>query len=123
MIRIIGVQRESSPSREFVLLQNQGSLRINLRGHVILSEQAIDLGELSNHFHVFSDEALVPPGMYVMLCTGHGTPRWAKTKEGALIFYAFMNRDYTMWDNSEMPLHILSLQHTFVARKDAVVVG
>lgn len=121
MIRIIGVQRNDSPSKEFVLLQNQGSLRTNIRGHVVLSETAITDSDLSFAAHVFSDDVLVPAGMYVLLSTACGEPRWTKTKDGAMIYYAFMNRGGPVWDRSEGPVHVLNLQHTYVERGPALL--
>lgn len=120
MIRIVGVQRSESADREFVLLQNQGSLRINLRGHLILSDSAFEACDLSRTAHVFSDDAQVPPGMYVMLHTGLGENRWTKTKDGALVYYAFMGRDSAFWRRCDGPLHVLSTQHTFAERREAV---
>lgn len=121
MIRIVGVQRNDSPSKEFVLLQNQGSLRINLRGHLVLAEMAIEESDLSFAAHVFADEALIPPGMYVLLSTGSGEPRWTKTKDGAMLFYAFMNRERPVWDRAGGPLHVLSPHHTYTERGPALL--
>ncbi len=121
MIRIVGLQRNESAAQEFVLLQNQGSLRLNLRGHLVLSEVAIDEGDLTNAAHIFNDEALIPPGMYVLLFTGAGTPRWARTKDGALVYYAFMNRSQPVWERCTGPVHLLSTQHSFSERPPALL--
>jgi hypothetical protein len=117
VIRIVGVQRNESPDEEFVLLQNQGGLRINLRGHIILSEWGIDT-DLSDHAHVFRDEALIPSGAYVILYTGRGTPRWARTKDGAIVYYAYAGRETPIWDRSIGALHVLATQHTFTGRRE-----
>ena len=121
MIRIVGLQRNESAAQEFVLLQNQGSLRLNLRGHLVLSETAIDDGDLTRSSHIFNDEALIPPGMYVLLFTGSGTPRWARTKDGAMVYYTFMNRDQSVWERSSGPVHLLSTQHSFSERPPALL--
>jgi hypothetical protein len=121
VIRIVGVQRNESPGKEFVLLQNQGSLRVNLKGHIVASEGAIADSDLSFAAHAFSDETLVPPGMYVLLSTGIGEPRWTKTKDGAMLYYAFMNRTSPVWDRTEGPVHILSMQHSYVERGPALL--
>jgi len=121
VIRIVGLQRNESAKQEFVLLQNQGSLRMNLRGHLVISEAAIEQSDLSIGAHAFSDEALVPPGMYILLFTGHGSPRWTRTREGALVYYAFMNRDTSVWDRSAGPLHVLCPQHTYTERPPALL--
>jgi len=117
VIRIVGVQRNESPSQEFILLQNQGGLRTNVRGHVVLTETAIANSDLSFAAHIFADEALIPPGMYVLLSTGEGEPRWAKTKDGAMVYYAYMNRTQSVWQNSPGTLHVLSVQNTYSDRR------
>lgn len=121
MIRIVGVQRHESTSKEFILLQNQGGLRINLRGHLVVADSAVEMSDLSNYAHVFNDDVLVPPGMYVLLSTGVGEPRWTKTKEGAMLYYAYMNRQSPVWDRTLGAIHVLSMQHTYADRGPALL--
>jgi hypothetical protein len=121
VIRIVGVQRHELPQKEFVLLQNQGSLRINLKGHLVASESAIDTSDLSFAAHAISDDVLVPPGMYVLLSTGVGEPRWTKTKEGAMIYYTYMRRPGSVWDRTCGAVHLLNLQHSYVDRGPALL--
>ena len=116
MIRIVGVQRNECPDQEFVLFQNQGTLRESLRGHVVLSEEALDRADLMACSHVFREEEQVPSGMYVILYSGHGTPRWAKTKDNALVYFCYMGRDRSVWNDLLGPLHLLNRQHSFAAR-------
>ncbi len=121
MIRIVGIQRNEVPEQEFVLLQNQGSLRLNIRGHLVMSQSALEGADLASFAHAFSDEALIPPGMYVVLSTGVGEPRWTKTKEGQLVYYAYMGRRQAVWDRCSGPIHVLATQHTFAERVPAIV--
>ena len=121
MIRIVGLQRSESATQEFVLLQNQGSLRLSLRGHVVLSDSAIEDSNLSVAAHAFSDDALIPPGMFVLLFSGRGTPRWTRSKDGALVFYAFMNRDVAVWNWCLGPIHVLNTHHTYAERAPALL--
>lgn len=116
MIRIVGVQRNHCPDREFVLLQNQGGMRLNLRGHVVLSEAALNSGNLCREAHAFGDDTNVPPGCYVLLFSGEGNPRWARTKDGALVYYAYMNREAPVWESVAGPMHVLATQHTYTER-------
>lgn len=99
-----------------MLLQNQGSLRLNLRGHLVMSQSALEGAELASVAHVFSEEALIPPGVYVVLSTGVGEARWTKTKEGTLVYYAYMGRRHSVWDRCSGPIHILNTQHTYTER-------
>ncbi len=121
MIRIVGIQRNDRPEEEFVLFQNQGALREILRGHVVLSEMALENSQSLDLSHVFRDEELVPSGMYVILYTGHGKPRWARTKENALIYFTYMNRNESVWTNCPGPLHLLVKQHSYAARQPSLM--
>lgn len=121
MIRIIGVQRNAAPEQEFLLLQNQGGLRVKLRGHVVMSECALGDGNLSQYAHVFCDDVQVPAGMYVLLASGSGEPRWAKTRDGQMIYYCYMNRLSPVWEFCAGPVHILAPQHTYAERGPALL--
>lgn len=121
MIRIVGVQRNPVPEQEFLLLQNQGGLRVKLRGHVVMSDCAIEGNSLASHSHVFADDALIPAGMYVLLSTGFGESRWARTKDGQMIYYAYMGRSGPVWDECPGAIHLLAPQHTFVERGPALL--
>lgn len=121
MIRIVGVQRSAIPEKEFVLLQNQGSLRLKLRGHVLVSDACLEASDLALGSHAFSDEELIPAGMFVLLFSGCGTPKWAKTKENQLVYYAYMNKRGPVWENAPGAVHILSTHHTYTERPPALL--
>jgi hypothetical protein len=121
LIRIVGIQRNELPEQEFVLLQNQGGLRMNLRGHMVMSQSALEGAELASVAHVFSDDVLIPPGMYVVLSSAVGEPRWTKTKEGQLVYYSYMCRRLSVWDRCAGPVHVLCTQHTYAERSPAML--
>jgi len=121
MIRIVGIQRSPDPAAEFALLQNQGGLRLSLRGHAILREDALEAGDASRDMHFFTDEVIIPPGVYVLLHTGVGMPRWARSRDGALMYVAFMNREESAWHDCHGPIHVLATQHTFTERREALL--
>ncbi len=118
MIRIVGVQRSSSPQQEFVLLQNQGNLRVTRRVHLVVSDRALATGMVGPEAHVFADEARILAGMYVLLSTGAGEPRWATTKDGAMLYYTYMHRAGSVWNACPGPIHLLATQHTFCQRAE-----
>jgi hypothetical protein len=109
------------PEKEFILLQNQGALRSGLRGHVVMSEQAVNTSNLCDSAHAFNDEVLIPPGMYVLLYSGTGTPRWAKTKDGAMVYYTYMNRNEAVWEVAPGSLHVLNTHHTYADKPPALL--
>jgi hypothetical protein len=116
MLRIVGVQRNDNPEREFVLLQNQGSMRISLRGYVLMSEQAIESGSLYATSHVFQDDIQIMPSAYVLLFTGTGENRWTRTKEGCNVYQTYAGQDRAIWNRLEGALHIMHAHHIFVER-------
>lgn len=77
------------------------------------SEEAFENGDLNMGSHAFTDEALITPGMYIILFSGSGSPKWAKTKEGQPVYYAYMNRNGSVWDTTLGSIHILSKQHSY----------
>ncbi|MFN8219574.1 MAG: hypothetical protein U0S12_05515 [Fimbriimonadales bacterium] len=121
MLRIVGIQRADTPDREFVLLQNQGSMRVNLRAYVLMSEAAVATGSLYSTSHVFSDEVHIAPGMYVLLLSGCGESKWTRTKEGMHVYQTYMNQDRPVWSRLEGPLHIMHAHHTYVERTADVI--
>lgn len=116
MIRIVGLQRNSQVDREFVLLQNQGSMRINLRGHIVVSESAFLSGVVGEAFHSFTEDITVAPGQFIVLFSGFGENRWAKSKDGSIVYHAYMGRPQAVWEHAVLPLHTMGVQHTYQER-------
>ncbi len=116
MIRIVGIERNSDPNREFILLQNQGNMRQVLRGHAVVPDITCDQSIAQTLWHLFADEVHLVPGAFVMLRTGVGEPRWNQTRDGSRVYNAFMGRAQSVWEKVTGPIHVLSVQHTFVER-------
>jgi hypothetical protein len=121
VIRIVGVQRSESVEREFVLLQNQGSLRAALKGHMLVADEAMRTGDVLRGSHLFTDDVLVPAGMYVILISGAGTPRWGKTRDGAHVYHVYMNQTRPLWSRCDLPLHLLHTQHSYSERTEGLL--
>lgn len=107
--------------KEFLLLQNQGSLRAMLRGHVVMAERAILRGELWESAHVFQEEESIHPGLYALLSTGCGTPHWGKTKDGSHVYHVYAGRSESLWNACVGPIHVLNQCHSYVERVDTLV--
>ncbi|MDX2066349.1 MAG: hypothetical protein SFX74_11445 [Fimbriimonadaceae bacterium] len=116
MLRIMGIQRDCIANQEFVLIQNHSSLKIALRGHCIVSQGAMDSGMFASGGHLFADDVTIPPGMYVVLRTGVGEPRWSKARDGAMIYQTYMQRAEGVWEYARGTLYILAPQHTYTER-------
>jgi hypothetical protein len=120
MLRIVGVQRDQNPQREFVLLQNQGHMRVSLRGQLVMSESAFE-GRLDACAHLFTDDVHIAPGLFVLLMTGKGEPQWTKTRDGAHVYRTFMNREDSVWLHCSCPLHCMAANHSYVSRGEALM--
>jgi hypothetical protein len=113
MLRIVGVQRSEDPGEEFVLLKNQGVLKLHLRGHMVAAEAAFGPGSAHRELiSVFSQDEVIPPGAYVMLVTGEGQDSWGRSGDGSPVYYAFWNRKYSAWDQETGPIHVLGVLHS-----------
>lgn len=116
MIRIVGVQRSDNIGQEFVLLQNQGSMRVNLRGHAVFAEGAINDGPNSAAWHVFSEDEHIMPGQYVLLRTCPVARHWTTTTEGQRVYHTSMGRLSSVWQHVPGSIHLLAPQHSFCER-------
>lgn len=117
MIRIVGVQRHEDIAKEFVLLQNQGSMKIALKGHVVAAQSILDGAASLDAIHVFTDDVDVMPGMYVLLRTCSGVGHWNHTHDRYSTYYAYMHRRQGIWARQAGPLHVMAPQHKWVERK------
>lgn len=113
MLRIVGIQRNESPNQEFVLLQNRGSMRVNLRGHALVAEGA--LSGAGGPAIVISDDVDLYPGQYAMIRSGIGPARWNKSTDGSQVFCGYLGCAYPLWEE-KVTVHLLSVQHSFVER-------
>jgi hypothetical protein len=120
LLRIVGVQKSESANSEFVLLQNQGSMRVNLRGHAVLSEDAVDFG-MCEASHVFRDDVHLAPGMYAILISGYGLNQWRRTKDGMNVYHVYMGRDEVIWSRCRLPLHVLCTQHSYSEKPEPLL--
>ena len=121
MVRIVGVQRSSEVGQEFVLLQNQGSMRVSMKGFALVADGALS-GE-DAPVCVLTDEIDLHPGMYMLVRSCIGPARWTKIGEGAPVYYSYLGRTNTLWGPSHNPVHLLAPDHTYVERgTEAMVV-
>lgn len=120
MIRIVGLQRSSNARDEFILLQNQGSMRVRLRGHAVVAECSLD-ADHGPRIYVFSDDEYIGPGMFIALRTGLTTKRWARDDAGYSTYYTCMGCTQPAWSDCEGELFVLAPQHIYAPKSAAVV--
>jgi len=117
MIRIAGIQRSGNAVGEFILLQNQGAMRVRLSGHLVASDRLTRTGEGSSH--LFLDDVWIGPGQFVMLHSHEGHGRWSTSKDGTQVYMAFADRENPLWC-AEEPVHVMAIQHTYSRQREAL---
>ncbi len=100
-----------------MLLQNQGSMKISLKGHVVAAQSVIDASDSREAIHIFCDDVYILPGMYVLLRTCSGVAHWNHTHDRYSTFYSYMHRRVAVWSRHIGPLHVMAPQHKWVERK------
>lgn len=116
MIRIVGLQRSDDPRQEFVLLQNHGSMRVNLRGHALVSDAWLDTFDGPATAVIIRDDIEIPPGQYAIVRTCSGTGRWDYRQEGYHTYYAHLGSPESVWKDHYGKIHLLAPQHSYSAR-------
>lgn len=120
MIRIVGVERSQDPYKEAVLMQNQGVMRVNLKGHALLAASD-EQGDLREGFaYVFTEDVELPAGTYVWVLTAGAQTGWFRTKEGYHVYRTSLRKLEPVWSSDSSALHLLAPQHTFVVRERTV---
>lgn len=120
MVRIVGVQRSTRVLDEFVLLQNQGTLRVSMRGFALVSGVALDGDDGS--FSLLTDELDLHPGQYMLVRSCIGPSRWMQPEDGAPIYYHFLGHTRPVWGQEQEAVHLLAPQHTFCERTSEAIV-
>ncbi len=114
MLRIVGMQKSPNPENEFVLIQNQGSMRVRLKGHALLMAPCSqNQAEQQVSFFALLSEEKIFPGGFVLVSSGMGRDGYAKTVDGSQIVRIFCNQSQSLWSRFEGELSILAPQHTF----------
>lgn len=119
MIRIVGVERSEFAAQEFILLQNQGSMRQTLRGHVLMAASALQTGIGSQY--VFTDETSVGAGQFIMLRSGMGQSGWKQTKDGSVMYCVYAGASQPLWQTCGESIHVLHVQHSFATRSKTLL--
>lgn len=110
MLRIVAVEPNPDPNREFVVLQNRGFLTVQLRGHALMDEDTA-MGEAERMFPL-RDDVRIPSSAYLLVVTGSGANGWARCSDGSIVYQLFLNRRASAWIHSGGPLYLLSPTHT-----------
>lgn len=116
MIRIVGVQPSENIGQEFILLQNQGNMRINLKGYALVAESTLlDPPGLQTVF-VVNEDITIPPGHHAAIRTNSGQSGWCHKHDGYHIYHFFLNRSSQLWEEGST-VHLLTPTHKFATKK------
>lgn len=96
-------------------------MRVQLRGHAVMSESALEGTHMCEVCHLFKDDVYIAPGLYVVLYTGFGATGWRKSKDGTNVYHAFMESDGVIWGRCSLPIHVLNTQHSYVERTEPLL--
>ena len=118
MIRIVAIQRSSEVCEEFVLLQNHGSMMVNLKGHALLAECLDGEEPELTAAHVFTDDIDVPAGQYVLLRTCPCRSGWRQA-DNHIVYLSSMMRIEPYWKEGFGTIHLLRPQHAFCDKRPA----
>ncbi len=110
MLRIVAVEPNLDPNREFVVLQNRGFLTVHLRGYALMDEDTA-MGEAERVFPLV-DDVRIPSSAYVLVATGDGVNGWARCSDGSIVYQIFLNRRAGAWCHSTGAVYLLSPTHT-----------
>ena len=110
MLRIVAVEPNHDPNREFIVLQNRGFLTVQLRGHALMDEDTA-MGEAERMFPLI-DDVRIPSSAYVLVASGAGANGWAKCSDGSIVYQVFLNRRASAWHHSCGAIYLLSPTHT-----------
>lgn len=122
MLRIVGVQRSQEPKSEFVLLQNQGILKVQLRGHLVVDEHTLMSSGNERQF-AFTDDEMIPAGCYVLLLTGEGINGWRLSADGSHVYHVYWNRKAPVWLHDSGTVHLLNVVHTNRPRAEGLLIS
>ena len=111
MIKIVDVHVSHLPDGEYVVLQNQGTLTVPLRGCALCAESYLcsDLPTAIHEMYVFREDVSIQPYGRVVLFTGNGHDDWQPTTDGKKCYVAYWRRSEPVWSRCEN-VHLLRIE-------------
>ena len=111
MLKIVDVHLARSAQGEYVVLQNQGLMNVNLRGWALCTDSFLegDTSRLMDEMYIFRDDVFIKPYGRVVLFSGEGENEWVPTDDGKLAYCMYWKRQNPVWNVSQR-MHVLHLQ-------------
>ena len=113
MLRIVEIHPAQEASGEYIVLQNQGVVSINLQGWAVSTEVYLQGGSegYSQNIYVFKSEVMISPYTHIVLFTGKGKEGWMPTNDGKRAYCAYWERNESIWNHSSK-IHLLQMTST-----------
>ena len=108
MLKIIDIQVSGTAAGEWVVIQNQGMIPLNLRGWVIVGDTYLNghAESAAKQMFIFTADETIKPGVRAVLISTHGKDGWYPTVEGGSAYVAYANRAESLWSHAG-ELHLL----------------
>lgn len=127
MLKIIEVHTSSKANGEYIVLQNQGLVTVNLRGWAVCTDALLeaDPAKLVESIYIFRQKADIKPYQNVVLFTGAGEDGWVPTNDGRQAYCSFWNRRETIWSEAGKinVLHVSSTKNLIAPRLESVAIS
>jgi hypothetical protein len=112
MLKIVEVHTTPRAQSEYVVLQNQGLVNVNLRGWALCTDAFLeaDTRKLVDEMYVFREDVQIKPYARVVLFTGRGENEWMDTIDGKHAYCVYWCRNEPIWGDagSVNVLHMLT---------------
>jgi hypothetical protein len=111
MLKIVDVHASHTPQGEYVVLQNQGTRTVQLKGIALCSELYLscDPHTAAPETYIFREETVIKPYGRIVLFTGSGYDGWQPTTDGRQCYVAYWNRPELVWSQRES-VHLLRIE-------------
>lgn len=103
MLKVMEVHPAKDARGEYLVLQNQGTVSVDLRGWALCTMAYLqgDAAQRAHEMYVFREEANIRPYTRVVLFSGQGEDGWQETIDGRQAYCAYWKRDRGIWKAGE----------------------
>ncbi len=113
MLKIIEVNASYVAQGEYVVLQNEGLVNVNLRGWALCTDAflGVDNNKMADEMYIFKEDVQIKPYARVVLFTGSGETEWKPTIDGKQAYCAYWGRVEPLWTEAGS-VHVLRMLTT-----------
>ncbi len=118
MLKIVEIHSAESVQNEYIVLQNQGVVTVNLKGWAVCTDAYLLENEfdMKSGMYVFRMSEEVKPYTHIVLFTGAGQNGWVPTNDGRLAYCAYWGNSERVWSEAKN-IHVLQLVSSRTVRE------